>query len=140
MLPVSTAVWDPKWFHNNGGQDVIFMDKNGIYNGLRCQELSPYKISDHSCGKDCEQTPPDCSFLSEYRKYIYSLDFEKTYGFLKSLAEKFKTVKKLEQEPEICLLVHEKPDNPHSERPVLIDWFRDNDVDIKEFYPDRILK
>ena len=45
MIPVSTAVWDPKWFHNNGSNTDIFVDDNDIYNGIRCSELSPYKIT-----------------------------------------------------------------------------------------------
>ena len=128
VLPVSTAVWDPKWFHNNAGQDFIFLDKRGIYNGVRCVELSPYKLTDHSCGKECNQTPPECSFIKSYREYIYSLDFDKIYKYLSGLAERFKVSRKLRFAPEICLMVHEKPENPCSERGVLIDWFRNNNV------------
>ena len=33
-------------------------------------------------------------------------------------------------------MVHEKPDNPCSERQVLVDWFKDNGVVVEEFYKD----
>ena len=35
MLPVSTAIYDPKWYHHNLGYNNIFEDKRGILNGLR---------------------------------------------------------------------------------------------------------
>lgn len=136
MIPVSTAVWDPKWFHNNGTDTDIFIDENGIYNGIRCKELSPYKIAEHSCGKECNQTAPDCSFLKAYRDYIYSLDFKKVYGHLCDLSIKLKNSKKLNYEPDVCLMVHEKPENPCSERCVLVDWFKDNGITVQEFNKD----
>lgn len=136
MIPISTAVWDPKWFHNNGTDTDIFIDENGIYNGIRCKELSPYKIAEHSCGKECNQTAPDCSFLKAYRDYIYSLDFKKVYGHLCDLSIKLKNSKKLNYEPDVCLMVHEKPENPCSERCVLVDWFKDNGITVQEFNKD----
>lgn len=136
MIPVSTAVWDPKWFHNNGTDTDIFIDENGIYNGIRCKELSPYKIAEHSCSKECNQTAPECSFMKAYRDYIYSLDFKKIYGYLCDLSMKLKNSKKLSYEPNVCLMVHEKPDNPCSERQILVDWFKDNGVVVEEFHKD----
>ena len=41
MIPVSTAMWDPKWFHNFKNQYHVFKDRNGVYNGLRYPALSP---------------------------------------------------------------------------------------------------
>ena len=133
MIPVSTAIWDPKWFHNNGTSADIFIDENGIYNGIRCMELSPYKLTEHSCNKECNQFAPNCSFIKAYKEYIYSLDFQKTYGYLCGLSNKLRDMKKLNYEPSICLMVHEKPDNPCSERSVLMDWFKDNGIEIEEF-------
>ena len=36
MIPLSTAKWDPKWFHRNQGQNYQFKDKNGewLFSGL----------------------------------------------------------------------------------------------------------
>lgn len=133
MIPVSTAIFDPKWYHNNLGNNHVYLDKNGVYNGLKVPELSPEKVKVHDCCKDCPQTPPDCSFLKAYREYIYSLDFDKIHKYLSDLARVVKKNKRLRYEPEIILMVHEKPDNPCSERGVLIDWFRDNGVEVTEF-------
>ena len=30
MIPLSTALWDPKWFHKNKGHSFQFKDKNGV--------------------------------------------------------------------------------------------------------------
>lgn len=73
-IPVSTAVWDPKWFHNFSG-DLIFVDKRGLYNGYRIPELSPAKIEHVDCSDTCNKDYNNCRFLKEYRDYIYSLDF-----------------------------------------------------------------
>ena len=29
MIPVSTARWDPKWYHDGKGAEYNFIDKNG---------------------------------------------------------------------------------------------------------------
>ena len=133
MIPVSTAVYDPKWYHNNLGDAHIFLDKNGVYNGVRCPDLSPAKVNDHSCGEKCNQNVSNCSFLKSYREYIYSLDFKKVYSYFEDLCKLMKKSRRLRYEPEICLMVHEKPNNPCSERGVLIDWFKDNGVEVQEF-------
>ena len=49
MIPVSTAAWDPAWFHINGEKDSVYKDKNGIYNGLRFNELAPGKSCNNLC-------------------------------------------------------------------------------------------
>lgn len=36
-------------------------------------------------------------------------------------------------EPEIILIVYETPDNPCSERRVLIDWFASNGYELEEY-------
>ena len=33
MIPVSTALGDPKWYHQNKGQQFTFLDKNNVING-----------------------------------------------------------------------------------------------------------
>ena len=40
LLPVSTAAWDPKWFHNFGKPNVVFKDKRNVVNGVRMEEFS----------------------------------------------------------------------------------------------------
>lgn len=53
MVPVSTAVWDPKWYHNFAGQDSVFLDKRSVVNGLRAPALAPGPQLEGTCvGKD----------------------------------------------------------------------------------------
>lgn len=132
-IPISTAKWDPKWFHDNKGSDYVFIDKRGVYNGIRMPELSPYKLEHVECSKSCMQDPMSCSFLKDYKNYLDSLDFDEVMGKITHLAELFKQQNKLNRLPNICLLVHEKPDNPCSERKPLMDWFKEHGVDLEEF-------
>ena len=134
-VPLSTAVWDPKWFHANMGQDYVFPDKRGVYNGLRIPELSPEKVEAHDCSKTCIQNPGECTFIKAYHNYIYSLDFNKVKNTLIEFSKGLKESRNLRSLPDVYLLVHEKPDNPCSERGTLIQWFKDNNVELKEFIP-----
>lgn len=127
LIPVSTAVWDPKWYHMNQGNDTIYVDKRGVINGVRCKGLSPYKV-DSPC-KDCEDkgTGRVCKFLTDYKAYLDSLDF----GMVKNLIEH--ETSKLRKDCDICLIVHEAVDNPCSERGPLIQWFREHGVELEEW-------
>ncbi len=65
MIPVSTAVFDPKWYHNFKGQDHVFIDKRGVVNGLRIKSLMP----DYTCNNLCRgfetcptKDPGTCDF------------------------------------------------------------------------------
>ena len=83
MIPVSTAVWDPKWFHDFKNKDYIFKDKNGIYNGIRFEELMPNKNCDNFC-LECKEgnnlyTPQTCEFLKRYRNQIQKLDKDELF-------------------------------------------------------------
>ena len=39
MIPVSTAAFDPKWYHDYKGPKQVFYDKKGVINGARCELL-----------------------------------------------------------------------------------------------------
>ena len=41
MIPISTAAWDPKYYHDNKGKDYLFVDKRGVINGYRYEALAP---------------------------------------------------------------------------------------------------
>ena len=128
MVPVSTAIWDPKWYHDGKGDNYIFIDKNGIVNGIKCLALNPSKIP-QSCSKDCKQNPSDCTFKRDYLAYLRTLDFEYTLARIEN------SVKKLPGIGDICLLVHEAPSNPCGERECLKEWFLENDYYLKEWTP-----
>lgn len=127
LIPVSTAVYDPKWYHDFKANDYIFKDKRGVVNGVRAETLSPYKIEDCEC-KNCKSNkdPTICSFIKQYRDYIFSLNFKEVYNSLLNVSSKFDSA-------DICLMVYEKPDNPCSERATLIEWFASNGIELKEF-------
>ena len=126
LIPVSTAVYDPKWYSNNG---VPFLDKRGVVNGLRCESLNSSKLDDSIiCNSDCDKNYKECKFLSEYSKYLDTLDFNKIYSTLQDLASCFDN-----ENIDICLMVYETPDNPCSERVPLINYFKKHGIKVKEF-------
>lgn len=141
QIPVSTAIWDPKWFHKGTGNNkVIFKDKNGVYNGLRYEALTikGANAQDDCRGKDgigtlCNGDANTCTFLSKYRSYLNSLSFDEVDAHCKKLADQVKAREGFEEEPEIILIVYETPDNPCSERPELIRYFKEHNIDLEEF-------
>lgn len=61
-----------------------------------------------------------------YHVQLKHLDFEDVVSKLEELAKVFGG-------DTIVLLVHEAPDNPCSEREMLIKWFKDNNYELKEY-------
>ena len=57
MIPISTAMWDPKWYHANQKQDHWFVDKNGVINGLRASVFAPGEVATavSTCGPLCDK-------------------------------------------------------------------------------------
>lgn len=128
LVPVSTAKWDPTWYHDSKGNNHIYLDKRRVINGVRCNGLSPYKINNVSCNS-CDKTKYEtCSFLKDYKKYLDSLDF----NIVKSVLEH--EISKLKKDADICLIVHEAPSNPCSERGALVQWFKENGVILEEWH------
>lgn len=136
MIPLSTAVWDPKWFHQNKGQSYQWKDKNGVWNGLRAEPFAPGPLCEGLCrGPEyCNSGNPQyCQFLKAYRKQLDMLDFKdillRIYNIGKAVQEK----EGFTEEPIVVLIVHEATDNPCSERRVIQEWFRDNGYPMEEF-------
>lgn len=127
LIPISTAVYDPKWYHDFKSSSYVFRDKRDVINGLRAEILSPYKIENAEC-HNCKSNKDTsvCSFIKQYNDYIFSLNFNDVYNWLLKVSRKF-------DDADICLMVYEKPDNPCSERPTLIEWFKCNNVELKEY-------
>lgn len=135
-IPLSTAVWDPKWFHQNKGQDFQFKDKNGVWNGLRAEIFMPGEECEGLCrGREvCSAySPKTCAFLKAYRRQLNKLDFNEVLNRFQKLGEQIQKVEGFSEEPIYVLIVHEAYNNPCSERWVIQDWFKDNGYDIKEF-------
>lgn len=139
MLPISTAVWDPKWYHAFKQPEHTFVDKNGVMNGLRIKPLAPNSSCSNLCRgpENCNSIEPgSCEFLQKYREQLDKINFDEFMFNLDLSGRKLKHILNFEETPMFVLLVHEKYDNPCSERSALISWFRDNGKDLKELqYP-----
>ena len=96
--------------------------------------MSP-KTIDPVCSKDCQfkKDLPNCPFLTAYRNYLDTVDFNYLMTEFKRIAEDVKKINNYEGEPEIILLVYETPDNPCSERQPLIDYFEKHGIKIEEY-------
>lgn len=132
QIPVSTAVWDPKWFHEFKDQDHIFVDKNGVINGIRLEYLNPKRCNAGGC--PCEvKDPSTCWFIKSYKKGLERWNFNDIYGMLSGTAEYVQRLLGFSDEPEIMLIVHEAPDNPCSERAPLQEYFKEHGINVEEY-------
>lgn len=136
MIPISTAIWDPKWFHNfTGDYDYIFKDKRGIYNGIRADIFNMPPDYECGCGEVCfTHDPSSCAFLKDYKAHLDTLDFNYVISELGRIANKIQELENFTEEPIIILIVYETPTNPCSERGPLQKWFQEHGWDVQELY------
>ena len=56
MIPVSTAMWDPKWLETKNGKKP-HIDQNGIFVGIKEESLifdqETFENMNEQCQKDC---------------------------------------------------------------------------------------
>ncbi len=140
MIPVSTAIWDPKYFHNfTGDYNYLFKDKRGIVNGLRCLPIIECGRAAQSCKgpEHCAYNPqPACPFLKSYRDNLEQLNINTLINDFNYLASAYQTYEHINDEIAIVLIVYETPKNPCSERKELISYFNSRGIDCKELtYP-----
>lgn len=137
MIPVSTAMWDPKWYHDWQDPNYTFIDKRGIVNGLRCEELHGDESCDNLCGPACENKDPNnCAFLKNYRKCLDKYDINKLIERSEVAAAAIQAQLGFTEEPIIVFIVYEAPNNPCSERNALLDYFKINGIECEELsYP-----
>lgn len=136
MIPLSTAVWDPKWYHAFQGSKHSFKDKNGVYNGLRIEQFMPGSGCNNLCrgAENCEsKDPSSCEFLKKYREQLDQLDFSEVMTAFNEIGNLIKQNEGFFEDPVIVLIVHEAPQNPCSERRVIQEWFRDNGYILPEW-------
>ncbi len=132
QIPISTAVWDPKWYHEFKGQDHLFKDKNGVWNGIRLEYLNPKRCNAGGC--PCKKKDPEnCWFLKSYLAGLRRWNFSEILQYLLRTAEYLQRLEGFTEEPEIMLLVHEAPDNPCSERVPLQKYFQEHGIDVCEW-------
>ena len=128
IIPVSTALNDPTWYHPPKGKKY-YIDKRGIICGLRYEPLIVQRESAHTCygPEGCWYANADirdpygnevpCPAMQEYEQLLYSLvDKEKTLKAFEYCCNKFNA-------DTIALIVYEAPNNPCSERWALQKFF-----------------
>ena len=136
MIPMSTCVSDPGWYHDWGGPNHVFTDKRGILNGLR---LLPVIVQgEHeTCGCPCQaKDPAQCSFLQNYQLNLKQIDFQSMYQDMLSFTQRYCEQHNINHEPIAVLIVYETPKNKCSERDSLIQLFQNHNISCGELkYP-----
>lgn len=133
-VPVSTANWDPKWYHPPKNKKGVYLDKRGVINGLRVDPFSP-KYTGCTGSRDCLWEPEKCDFIDRYKRQLAALDpndiLERFRSLEARLKEKYPGY--FDDEITFVLMVYEKPDNECSERWSIIEWFHENGIKIEEW-------
>ena len=137
MIPLSTALFDPSYFHQGRGKNYQFWDKNGVLNGVRAEVFMPGEECEGLChGPDgCKEKNKTviCPFLKTYYEQLKRLNFNEVMERFKKLENSILSTKSFEDEIIFVLIVYEAPNNPCSERGPLHWWFKDNGYEIEEF-------
>lgn len=135
MIPVSTCISDPAWFKPPEGKEY-FLDKRGVICGLRYEPLIIQKAATPCVGAEeiCAMRFMEdykCPFLSDYELLLHTLvDYHKTIKAFNTCANKMANKYNFTQEPIICLMVYEAPNNPCSERKALQNFFHCEELTI----------
>lgn len=135
-IPLSTAVYDPKWYHDFQNQEYIFLNKRGVINGVRFAAFAPGPGCNGLCQgiNNCRNGEPStCPFLNAYRKQLDRLDFDQTMQILLTIGQNIRQSFNLDRDPNFIFLVHEAPNNRCSERRVIQQWFTDNGHPVSEW-------
>lgn len=135
LIPLSTCLSDPKYFHDNKGIHHQFKDKNGVWNGLRAEPFVPNETCEGLCygPNGCPNpTAPNCAFLQTYLTQLRQLNFVETIERFRTLGNKIKEVEGWDREPDFALIVYEAPQNICSERSIIQQWFAENGKPISE--------
>lgn len=140
MIPISTAVWDPQWYHNfTGDYSHLFYDRRNILNGLRLESVIEQGRQSNHGSEICpceNKNYNTCSFLCNYRKNLENIDFNKMITDMQKLANDYQKKEQIEEEIILVLIVYEVPTNPCSERKPLQDYFTAHGWECKELdYP-----
>lgn len=157
LLPVSTAKWDPNWFHNNPEWKNplhrlhipnygLYLDKNNVLNGTRIENLvfpeerfnqlksSNTVVCTPTCSyRDCIDSKNWCPFMTMYKEYLDGLNFDDMIFLLKTYADNYKYQYNVKGNVDIVLLVHEPSTCKCAERPVLKKWFKEHGVILHEW-------
>ena len=84
--------------------------------------------------QNCEtHDPSECDFLKAYRMQLNMLDFEEIMQRFERLGKAVQKRSGFFEEPIPVLIVYETPQNPCSERRVMIDWFASHGYELEEW-------
>ena len=132
QVPVSTACYDPRWYHAFKSQGHKFLDKRNVLNGLRIECLHP----DSTCKGLCHgpeacncKDPEKCDFLKRYKIQLSKLSKDQILAKLKPLADRLEA--KHCHEAEVIFIVHEPPYKACSERKALQAFFNCKEATFK---------
>lgn len=150
MLPLSTAIYPPKWYTKNG-RNNYFTDERGVINGLDIEEFIFPKekydqeiFEEDKCGHDCKfggdmigREPNEwCTFMKMYYNYLKGRDLTMVFNKYIYMIERFFIAMQHKNIDTIVLIVHEPPTRACSERLVLQRYFADNGIELKEWSAD----
>ena len=128
QLPLSTAMWPPKFFSENSKKNEAHLNDKSVILGLTIHQFVPQLQEECPCDiKDYLH----CSFLEKYYEQLSKLDFNEVIANYESIADKLSDIISAKID-EIVLLVYEKPDNMCSERTALKKWFKEHCIELKE--------
>lgn len=134
MIPISTALSDPKWYHNFQGPTHIFLDKNRVINGIRCEQLHPDDTCKDLCKgqKGCKYTPDSCEFLKRYSIQLNKLDISAFKRWIEYLYNGYSAALKT-KDIKLVFIFHETSSNPCSERVPFTNWCKSNKIEVEEW-------
>lgn len=130
LVPLSTAVWDPRWYFHNEKQGYVWKDARGVLNGLRATPFVPNDSCNGLCRgpESCiSKDSNTCKFLQVYLAQLRKLDFNSIIKRFYNLGER------IGNNPDFALIFHEAPNNPCSERWMVQQWFKENNWEINEW-------
>lgn len=135
MIPISTAMWSPKWFNQCRGQNYLWVDKNNVINGIKAEPFVPYLDlpEEESCQKNCKFNPDSCKFLSAYSEMLDEIPIEDTLAWLEKVSTYARGRTDFSGEPIYVFIVHETPTNPCSERGPIQEYFHKNGIECTEW-------
>ena len=134
LVPLSTALGDPAWFHANRDFSYKWKDKRGVLNGLRAPVFSPDPHYTDCQNCSMKGTGGLCPFLLKYRIQLNGLNYEEIMDHFKGLRDRI-CAKEGWNDCDFALIVHEAPTNPCSERGPLQQWFATHGCMVEEWYP-----
>ena len=136
MVPVSTALYDPKWFKKK----IVEFDSNNVLIGVNDRRLNP-DPHDNYC-ENCSIKDPSgpCQFIKSYKDKLSKIDPKKflaTYESLeKSIIQLYKAKKiELLDGVQFVFMVHEAPWKECSERKSLQEFLAQFNLGNKELDP-----